>query len=108
MYWVAAAYESCLQRLAESGAATVKAVLEVVPLVLHLGIVLKLEVCLGMEEAGLDILGDKVVENQCVHAFALIFGLYGYQQKVDSIGMAHEGAQHMPPSEREEASARLL
>ena len=51
---------------------------EVFPLCLHLAVFFQLGVAFGIFVIQLLVNGDEGGEEQCIHAFALIFGLHGY------------------------------
>ena len=53
--------------------------------------------------------GDDVGEEQCVDAFALVFGKDGHKQEVDNLRMLDfQGLYQMPPSEGEQFALGLL
>ena len=93
---------------AEGAAALVLARLEVFPLALDFVVGGQFGVGLGVFEAGFDVVGDEVGEEEGVDPFVLIFGLDGDEEEVDDVGTAAKGFQQVPPAGREQASAAFL
>ena len=95
-----------LKILAESAAAPVLAVGEILPLRLDTRIGLQFEVRLRIAHAVEVEHRDKVGKEQRIDPLVHIFGTDGYEHEVDGVGFAVERTQKMVPPEGEQPSAR--
>ena len=82
--------------------------LEVFPLLLHIGVVFEFDVALGIFIAACLETGNEVCENYGIHTLALIFGLYGLQKQVYNIAVAAYCLEQRIPAEREKPPVALL